>query len=392
MWGGNDNRQGGGGGGGGVTCFNCGGAHYARDCTQPKKEQGGGGAGGGDRGGGKGGFQRNDNQNWRRRDDRLNDTDEKLQQYSHSLEGGVGSSGTGPIKVVQMDALVYVQIMKHCRQHAPYPVTGMLLGLDVDDALHVTHSFGYVQRTQGDDVHGAHADDGTQYQMDMLKRLREVNVDSNTVGWYQTTHLGAFFSSVVIDSQFAFQTEIARSVLVVYDSLQSAIGKAAFKALQLTPAFMKAYGDATDTTRAAMANFPSSDMFMEIPVAITSSVMAEAFLIDWAISDPLSTTSQVGILDVENQAFLEKNVKLLIDSMQDLADEQNKLIMYERQAARKGDPPQKGKDRFRQPPRQLDTMILSQQIQNYCKAVNSFAGDSFGKIYLMSNKPSGNKL
>merc|ERR1712087_201159 len=116
-----------------------------------------------------------------------------------------------------------------------------------------------------------------------------------------------------------------------------------------------AYENANDATRAAMADVPSNKMFTEIPVAITSSVMAEAFLIDWAISDPLSTTSQVGILDVENQAFLEKNVKLLIDSMVDLADEQNKLIMYERQAARKGDPPQKGKDRFRQtvPPRQL---------------------------------------
>merc|ERR1712060_738768 len=105
---------------------------------------------------------------------------------------------------------------------------------------------------------------------------------------------------------------------------------------------MKAYGEANEATRAAMADFQSSNMFMEIPVAITSSVMAEAFLIDWAISDPLSTTSQVGILDVENQAFLEKNVQLLIGSLQELADEQQKLIMFERQASRKGDAPQKG--------------------------------------------------
>merc|ERR1740116_531241 len=100
---------------------------------------------------------------------------------------------------------------------------------------------------------------------------------------------------------------------------------------------MKAYGEENADTRAAMADFPSSNMLMEIPVVVTSSVMAEAFLIDWAISDPVNTTSQVGILDVENQAVLEKNVKWLIDSMQDLAEEQNKLIMYERQAARKGD-------------------------------------------------------
>mmetsp|Transcript_116409 Transcript_116409/g.292778 ORF Transcript_116409/g.292778 Transcript_116409/m.292778 type:complete len:354 (-) Transcript_116409:65-1126(-) len=336
------------------------------------------------RDGGKGGDR------WRNRDDRM--LDENVpQQYHHSLEGGLrGSQSDSPLKCVQIDALVFLQIMKHCRQHTPHPVTGQLLGLDVEDTLQVTHSFGYVQRGSGDDA--GNQDDGSQYQIDTLKRLREVNVDSNIVGWYQTTHLGQFFSSTVIETQFLYQTEIPRSVLVVYDSLQSAIGKPAFKALQLTPEFMTTYAQANEMGRAAMADFPSSDMFMEIPVSISSSVIAEAFLVDWAISDPISTTSQVGILDVENQAFLEKNVQLLIGSLQELAEEQQKLIMYERNAARKGDPPQKGgRDRFNRnvQPRHLDTMVLSQQIQNYCKAINGYAGDAFGKIFLMSNKPSG---
>lgn len=334
------------------------------------------------RDGGKG-----DHGGWnRRRDDRADD--ERPQQHFHSLEGGHGSQRDEPLKFVQIDALVFMQIMKHCRQHTPKPVTGQLLGLDVGDTLQVTHSYGYVQRMS--DESGGH-EDGEKYQMETLKRLREVNVDSNTVGWYQTTHLGQFFSGTVIETQYLYQTEIARSCLVVYDSLQSAIGKPAFKALQLTRDFMKAYAEANEAGRAAMAEFPSSGMFQEIPVSINSSVIAEAFLLDWAISDPISTTSQVGILDVENQAFLEKNVQLLIGSLQELADEQQKLIMHERMASRKGDAPQKGKG-FRGnqgPPRQLDTMVLSQQIQNYCKAINGFAGDTFGKLYLMSNKPSG---
>jgi translation initiation factor 3 subunit H len=180
---------------------------------------------------------------------------------------------------------------------------------------------------------------------------------------------------------------------VVYDSLQSAIGKPSFKALQLTPEFMKAYGEASKVGRAAMAEFPSKDMFKEIPVVISASAISEAFMVDWAIADPFSTTSQIGILDMENQAFLDKNVKLLIDSLGGLAEEQNRLVMYERQASRsgKGDPPQKGKDRFRMlnPPKQLDTMVLSQQIQEYCKSINTFAGDAVSKLYLISNKPSG---
>jgi len=327
-----------------------------------------------------------------RYEDRLRD-DDRPQQHHHSLEGGTtGAQKTEPITHAQIDALVFLQIMKHCRQHAPHPVTGQLLGLDVNDALQVTHSFGYVQRTGLDDNTQGYVADGEQYQMETLRRLREVNVDSNTVGWYQTTHLGQFFSSTVIETQYLYQTEIPRSVLVVYDSLQSAIGKPSFKALQLTPSFMAAYAQSSEAGRAAMADFASGDMFMELPITVSSSAIVEAFLVDWAISDPVSTTSQVGVLDIENQAFLEKNVQLLMNSLHDLAEEQQKMVNFERAAARKGDPAggkgmRYGKNQAA--PRQLDTMLLSQQIQNYCKAINSFAGDAFGKVYLLSNKPTG---
>jgi len=292
------------------------------------------------------------------------------------------------IKRVEIDALVILQVMKHCRQHAPQPVTGMLLGLDVDDVLQLTHCFGYVQK--GNEDYERVQDDGEQYQLDMLKRLREVNVDSNTVGWYQTTHLGQFFSDTVIETQYLYQMQIPRSVLLVYDPLQSQIGKPAFKALRLTPRFLAKHTEARENNKSALNDFASDNMFMEIPISIHSPVIVEAFLVDWALMDPISTT-QIDALDVENQAFLEKNVQLLISSLQDLGEEQQKLQIYERSAGRQQDPAKgKGRDRFRQPaqPRQLDTMILSQQIQTYCKQINNFTGDSLGKLFLMSNKPS----
>jgi len=297
------------------------------------------------------------------------------------------------IKRVEVDALVILQIMKHCRQQAPHPVTGQLLGLDVDDALQLTHCFGYVQKGNDDNERMQGDDGGEQYQIDMLRRLREVNVDSNTVGWYQTTHLGAFFSDTVIETQYLYQMQIPQSILLVYDPLQSRIGKPAFKALRLTPQFVTKYTETRETNKSALNDFPSGNMFMEIPISIHSPVIVEAFLVDWAIMDPISTT-QIDNLDVENQVFLEKNVQLLIGSLQDLAEEQNKMTNYERQAGRQQDP-SKGKGRgYKQnnlPPRQLDTMILSQQIQNYCKQINNSAGDSFGKVFLLSNKPSGAK-
>merc|ERR1712087_271025 len=99
----------------------------------------------------------------------------------------------------------------------------------------------------------------------------------------------------------------------------------------------------------------------------------------------------IDALDVEDQAFLDKNVQLLINSLQDLAEEQNKIQMFERNQGRQDDSKGKGKGKYRNAPRlkPLDTIILSKQIQTYCKQINSSAGDAFGKVFLVSNKPGG---
>merc|ERR1719162_386071 len=161
--------------------------------------------------------------------------------------------------------------------------------MDVGDVLQLTHSFGYVQKGTWEENPGQPADDGEQYQMDMLRRLREVNVDSNTVGWYQTTHLGSFFSDTVIEMQYLYQQQIPSSILLVYDPLQSRIGKPSFKALRLSHAFMNKYAESKEANKAALNDFPSGSMFIELPIVIQSPVISEAFLVDWAILDPSST-------------------------------------------------------------------------------------------------------
>jgi translation initiation factor 3 subunit H len=289
------------------------------------------------------------------------------------------------IKSVQVDALVILQIMKHCKQHSPQAVAGQLLGLDVDDSLQVTHAFGYVQKGSEE---GGQQDDGEQYQLEMQKLLREVNVDANTIGWYQTTHLGQLFSNTVVDSQYLFQKEIPCSILLVYYPLQAAIGKASFKAMRFTKAFMDKHAEFQAANSLALNDFPASEMFTEVPLYIQSPAIVEAFLVDWSIMDAASTT-QIDCLDTENQVFLERNLQLLTSALQDLAEEQQKLQAFERNAGRgeKG----KGKGFRSQPPRALDTMILSQQIQNYCKQIDEFSSDSFGKLFLVANKPVGSQ-
>lgn len=131
-----------------------------------------------------------------------------------------------PLRVVQLDTHVVLKIVKHCKEGFPTLVTGQLLGLDVGQTLEVTDCFpfpvssrfpllskqaGHQQsgcrtcpqssqqlthlaelkacftelfvhmQSRNDEEDGE--GDGASYQLDMMRCLREVNVDNNTVGW-----------------------------------------------------------------------------------------------------------------------------------------------------------------------------------------------------------------
>lgn len=57
---------------------------------------------------------------------------------------------------------------------------------------------------------------GSQYQLQMMRCLREVNVDDNSVGWYQSTSMGNFMNQSLIEHQFEFQQALNKSVLIIH--------------------------------------------------------------------------------------------------------------------------------------------------------------------------------
>ena len=88
-----------------------------------------------------------------------------------------------------------MKIVKHCTEQSPALVTGQLLGLDIGATLEVTDCFPFpnaqTRATAEADLADADAlDEGANYQLEMMRCLREINVDNNTVGWYQSTYLG----------------------------------------------------------------------------------------------------------------------------------------------------------------------------------------------------------
>mgnify|MGYP002639965479 CR=1 FL=1 len=74
------------------------------------------------------------------------------------------------------------------------------------------------------------------YVTEMLRCMREVNVDNNTVGWYMTSHMNSWLdpNGVTVETQYTFQEEMPKSVCLVYDPVRTLSGSVHLKAYRLT--------------------------------------------------------------------------------------------------------------------------------------------------------------
>jgi len=296
------------------------------------------------------------------------------------------------IKMVQIDALVVMKIIKHCRENLPELVTGQLLGLDFDSSLEVTNCFPFPQRS--DEEEESEAEAGAEYQMEMMRSLREVNTDHNAVGWYTSTYL-SYFPSASINDQFKYQTAITKCVVLVYDPLKATQGELALKAYRMTDAFMKLYST-NNFTHESLANsrLAFNSIFEEIPIKITNSHLLKAFLFDLEKSGSVvDAATEFERLDLATNPFLEKNLEVLIQCVDDFANEQNKYQNYQKNLARQQQYLNKKKQagynledlNFKpiQPPSQLESLLLTNQISNYCDQITRFAGQSANKLYAL---------
>ncbi len=48
------------------------------------------------------------------------------------------------------------------------------------------------------------------YEIEMMKALREVNIDNNQIGWYQSSYLGSYCTVGTIASQFEYQESLPK--------------------------------------------------------------------------------------------------------------------------------------------------------------------------------------
>jgi len=312
---------------------------------------------------------------------------------------------------VQVDALVILKIIKHCREALPEIVTGQLLGLDLTTTLEVTNCFPFPSKSNEEEDP---SDETTRYQMEMLRCLREVNVDNNTVGWYQSTYVGSgsHLNEAMIEYQFNYQSSIKKSVVLVYDPLKSSHGSLSLKAYRLSDQFLVLYKQQNFTKESlSKSNFQFNHIFEEIPIRIYYSALVKALLFQLELKHFPPTYEALGLA---TNTYFEKNLEFLIDCISDLQQEQNKFHNYNRSAQRvqqainavvakrkaenaqrklNGEPPlpeglkeleMENPSVFKKPqePSRLESLVITNQIHNYCTQISQYGAQCFTKLYL----------
>ncbi|XP_067367069.1 eukaryotic translation initiation factor 3 subunit H isoform X2 [Channa argus] len=244
---------------------------------------------------------------------------------------GAGMTSTGgtldsPVKQVQIDGLVVLKIIKHYQEEGQGSevVQGVLLGLVVDDRLEITNCFPFPQHTEDD------ADfDEVQYQMEMMRSLRHVNIDHLHVGWYQSTFYGSFVSRALLDSQFSYQHAIEESVVLIYDPIKTAQGSLSLKAYRLTPKLMEICKEKDFTPEGLKkANIGFEHMFEEVPIVIKNSHLINVLM--WELEDKSTVADKHELLSLSSSNHLEKSLQLLMDRVDDMSQEIVKYNTYSR--------------------------------------------------------------
>ncbi|KAK4677788.1 hypothetical protein QC764_301870 [Podospora pseudoanserina] len=343
-----------------------------------------------------------------------------------------------PFKSAQVEALVVIKIVKHCSASFPTTATGSLVGMDNDGVLEITNAFPFptvdVANTDGhqNDVSSLaaaapRAKANIAYQNEMIKHLKEVNVDANNVGWYTSATMGNFVSLNFIENQYHYQRDNDKTVALVHDVSRSSQGALSLRAFRLSPEFMAAYKEGKFTTESLQKSKLSfKDILVEVPVIVHDSHLLTTFLhqmptlpetaevplptsLNDISRDParLPANPSFDALDLSIDPFLEKTCDLLLDSIEahytdlnnhqyyqrQLTREQFKITQWQtkrkaenaaRVAAKQAPLPEDEWQRlFKLPqePSRLEGMLNARQVEQYSKQVDGFTAAITSKMF-----------
>jgi translation initiation factor 3 subunit H len=319
-----------------------------------------------------------------------------------------------PITRVQVDGIVALKLIRHVREALPEIVSGQLLGLVVGDTLEVTQCFPIASTNPDDDLSDEEQQARSQEDtIAMMKLLRTVNVDANSVGWYTCGILASHLTPECIRSQYRYQTNTPRSVMLLFDPVATSRGILGLRALRLSQKFMKLYGKDSFTRESISEVGLSFDaIYEELPIEIVNTGLLRSLI--WQLEESSSLQPSFASFDLSSNAFLEKNLTMLLDSVSDLSLEQSRSQAYQRAvgrqhalqqsllAKRKAENTQRkhigqaalpetlaaleaeSPSAFKLPPEpsRLDALLATGQTNHYCEEIINFGGQDLTKLFL----------
>jgi len=322
--------------------------------------------------------------------------DDEDDDYDRKYDYVEGLVAKATVKVVQLDGLVLLKIIKHASEKAPEAVTGLLLGLDIGDRLEATNCFP-IPVDKDDEDDGGH-------QIAMMKALADVNVDNNTVGWYQSALLGTWCNRDTIEDQFKYQTEIPNSVVVVYDPSSTTRGRLALKAYRLTAEFMELFasGDFSHTSF-SKRKLDSTKIFEEIPIKVHNSHLVHGFL--YELREQKSMSCTFDRLHRSSGPFLTKTLGILSTHIDEYCSELNRFQFGQRLIARHQklvqeaansrrdnenriaqglDPLDENGVPIKAPPQpsRLETFLIQNVLRDYCDQIQTGTSLAFNQLYV----------
>ncbi|KAK2083482.1 Eukaryotic translation initiation factor 3 subunit H [Saguinus oedipus] len=297
---------------------------------------------------------------------------------------GKGGSGDSAVKQVQIDGLVVLKIIKQYQEEGQGTevVQGVLLGLVVENRLEITNCFPFPQHTEDD------ADfDEVQYQMEMMRSLRHVNIDHLHVGCYQHA--------------------IEESVILIYDPIKTAQGSLSLKAYRLTPKLMEVCKEKDFSPEALKkANITFEYMFEEVPIVIKNSHLINVLM--WELEKKSAVADKHELLSLASSNHLGKNLQLLMDRVDEMSQDIVKYNTYMRNTSKQqqqkhqyqqrrqqenmqrqsqGETPLPEEDLSKlfkppQPPARMDSLLIAGQINTYCQNIKEFTAQNLGKLFM----------
>eukprot|EP01108_Squamamoeba_japonica_P005488 TRINITY_DN4341_c0_g1_i2.p1 TRINITY_DN4341_c0_g1~~TRINITY_DN4341_c0_g1_i2.p1 ORF type:complete len:226 (+),score=149.95 TRINITY_DN4341_c0_g1_i2:335-1012(+) len=216
----------------------------------------------------------------------------------------------------------------------------------------------------------------------------------------------------MIDTQFQYQSQLPHSVVLIYDPIKTNQGTMSLQVFRLTDEFMSVYKAGVFTAAAFEAKqLTFNNIFEEVPVRFRANILSTVLLKQIEGASEIDTANHV--LSLQTESFVEKNLELLIESVDELGAEQAKLAKHAQHVARQKQMvaqwlarrrAENGARRARNEaplpetaaaaaddlglkpatePSRLESLLLTRQLASYCDALTDEAGASYAKLHTL---------